>query len=494
MNARAGMGEGARSLAQLFACAEAPAVSVSGLAADSRAVRPGDLFLACRGAEHDARVFIRDAEAAGAAAVVAEAGVPARQRPARIPLVELTGLRVQLGPIAARFHGEPSEALAVVGVTGTNGKTTVSQLLAQLLRRLDQPCGVIGTLGASLDLDHGPVAASHTTPDALALQQQLADWRDRGVRHAAMEVSSHALDQGRINGLRFRTAVFTNLSRDHLDYHGSMQAYGEAKLRLFRHPGLAQAVINSDDAFGARVHAALATGVEALTISTRVGSGADIVAAVRPEPGALRGTLHTPWGEGPFHTALIGPFNAANVAAACAAALGLGASLDRVLAAVAGLRPVPGRMEMLANERGLQVVIDYAHTPDALDKALAALRDHARGRVYVVFGCGGDRDRGKRAAMGAIACSLADTVFVTSDNPRGEDPAHILDDVAAGCSGDFRLIVDRGEAIQAALAAAAPGDAVLIAGKGHEDYQIIGHERLPFSDAAVARQALEPLS
>ena len=488
MNART-QGPAGKTLAQLLAPLPAPAQTVRGLASDSRLLRAGDLFLACRGAEHDARAFIRAAESAGAAAVVAEAGVAPGQRPQAIPLVEVEGLRERLGVIAARFHDHPSDAVVVVGVTGTNGKTTVSQLVGQLLRVGDGSCGVLGTLGAGTDGE--PAAATHTTPDAITLQRQLARWRDAGIGHASLEVSSHALDQGRINGLRVHTAVFTNLSRDHLDYHGTMAAYGAAKLRLFRHPGLTQAIVNVDDPFAASVLGALGAGVRAVTVSTCRRADAEVRADLRPQPGALCGTLHTPWGTGPVRAPLLGAFNAANLAAAAASALALGLPFDALQAAVATLRPVPGRMQQIENARGLRVIVDYAHTPDALDSALAALRVHGADRVLVVFGCGGDRDRGKRAAMGAIACALADRVFVTSDNPRGEDPRHILEDVAAGCSGDYRLIVDRAEAIRAALAAAAPGDAVLIAGKGHEDYQLIGRERLPFSDAAVARRALE---
>lgn len=482
----------ARTLAELLPWPDAPAVTVTGVSCDSRTVRPGDLFLACRGREHDGRAFIPAAVRAGAVAVVADRGVAAADRPSGVPLLEVDALAGQLGPIASRFFDDPSSALAVVGVTGTNGKTTVSQLVGQLLRALDRPCGVIGTLGASLGGDRaGDAAATHTTPDAVSLQAQLAAWRDQGVGHAALEVSSHALDQGRVNGLRVTTAIFTNLSRDHLDYHGTMRAYGEAKLRLFRQPGLAHAVINLDDPFGPRVRGALAAGVTALTFSTRPGRGADVtVEGATLDAAGVGGTLVTPWGRGSFRAPLVGDYNLSNVVATAAAVLTLGAELAPVLAALASLRPVAGRLEAVPNDRGLQVVVDYAHTPDALEQVLLTLKGQTAGRLLVVFGCGGDRDPGKRAPMGAVACAFADAVFVTSDNPRTEDPQHILEDIAAGCSGDYQLEVDRATAIAAAVEAARPGDCVLIAGKGHEDYQVIGRERLPFSDFDAARRAL----
>jgi UDP-N-acetylmuramoyl-L-alanyl-D-glutamate--2,6-diaminopimelate ligase len=484
----------AKALAELLPWPDAPAVTVTGVSCDSRTVRPGDLFLACRGSEHDGRAFISAAVRAGAVAVVADAGVAAVDRPAGVPLLEVDGLAARLGPIASRFFDDPSRGLSVVGVTGTNGKTTVSQLVGQLLRALDRPCGVIGTLGASLGDDRAgnAGAATHTTPDAVSLQAQLAAWRDQGVSHAALEVSSHALDQGRVNGLHVATAIFTNLSRDHLDYHGTMRAYGEAKLRLFRQPGLRHAVINLDDPFGARVRGALDAGVTAVTVSTRAGRGADVtVEGATLDAAGVGGTLVTPWGRGAFRAPLVGDYNLANVVAAAAAALTLGFELAPVLAALPSLLPVPGRLEAVPNDRGLQVVVDYAHTPDALEKVLLTLKELTAGRLLVVFGCGGDRDPGKRAPMGSVACAFADAVFVTSDNPRTEDPRHILDDIAAGCRGDYQFEVDRATAIAAAIEAARPGDCVLIAGKGHEDYQVIGRERLPFSDVDTARRALE---
>ncbi len=476
-------------LSDLIDGSDVPAIPVSGLGSDSRRITTGDLFLALPGDLHDGRHFISQAAARGACAVVAESPVAPANRPASIPLIERSGLQQQLGFIAARFHGDPSRTLRVTGVTGTNGKTTVSQLTGQLLRACGYPCGVIGTLGA--DLDGKPTEALNTTPDALALQQQLATWRETGVVAAVMEASSHALVQGRVNAVQFDSAVFTNLSRDHLDYHGSMAAYTEAKLRLFLMPGLRHAVINLDDPASAGLIERIAGRADVLTYSVRRAAPATVrVSDARPTDAGLQAQIATPWGEARFSCPLVGTFNLSNVAAAVAAAVLSGCDFDRVIAALPGLVPVPGRMQPLANERGVQLVIDYAHTPDALEKALSGLRDHADGRLSVVFGCGGDRDRGKRAAMGGIACALADCVYVTSDNPRHEDPASILQEVAAGCSGDYSLVVDRAEAIRAAIAGARAGDCVLIAGKGHEDYQLIGSEKRAFSDLAVARAAL----
>lgn len=467
----------------------APDIAVTGIASDSRRVAPGDLFFALPGELHDGRHFIRQALARGACAVVAEPPIAAEDRPTTVPVIERTGLQQQLGPIAARFFGKPSAQLRMTGVTGTNGKTTVSQLTGQLLRTCGYPCGVIGTLGASLE--GRPEDAVNTTPDAIGLQRQLAQWRDAGVVAAVMEASSHALVQGRVNAVQFDTAVFTNLSRDHLDYHGSMAAYAEAKLRLFLMPGLRHAVINLDDPASGSLIERMAGHANILTYAVNDQAGATLgLSGARCTASGLQARLHSPWGEAHISCPLVGAFNLSNVVAAVAAAVLSGSDFDQVVAALPALVAVPGRMQPVANDRGMQVVIDYAHTPDALEKALSALRDHVRGRLMVVFGCGGDRDRGKRATMGCIACALADIVYVTSDNPRHEDPVSIMDEVAAGCSGNYSLVADRAQAIRAAVELAAEGDCVLIAGKGHEDYQVVGAERRPFSDLEEARAAL----
>ncbi len=472
-------------------CAAAwPQVRVRGVQLDSRRVQPGDLFLAVPGESHDGRQFIEQAIASGAVAVAAEPPVAAYVDAVQVPLLEVPELAREAGVIAARFYGDPSLELDMVGITGTNGKTTTTRLLAQLLRARGRSCGVIGTLGAVLD--DSLMAAANTTPDAVALQQQLAAWRDQGVAAVSMEVSSHALDQGRVNGAHFDIAVFTNLSQDHLDYHGSMAAYGRSKQQLFRSAGLRHAVINLDDAYGAEVLAGLPATVQAWTFSVAGRVDAQVrVTDAAFHPGGVRATLHTPWGSGTFASPLPGDFNLANVVAAVTCALLLDPELTAALAAVATLKPVPGRMEPVPNSCGLQVLVDYAHTPDALAQVLAALRPHVGGRLIAVFGCGGDRDRGKRAAMGHIACAVADKVILTSDNPRHEDPMMILRDIQQGCSGDVEVQPDRAAAINAAITGARAGDCILIAGKGHEDYQIIGSERRPFSDTDMAARALQ---
>jgi UDP-N-acetylmuramoyl-L-alanyl-D-glutamate--2,6-diaminopimelate ligase len=467
------------------ACAD---VMITGMQLDSRKVRPGDLFLALPGELYDGRQFIEQAVANGAAAVVAEAPIPGAARAIAVPLVELPELHTRAGMLAARFYRNPSHAMHVVGVTGTNGKTTTSRIIAQLTRALGKPCGVIGTLGATLADD--VAAANNTTPDALSLQQQLAQWLEQGVRSVSMEVSSHALEQGRVNGVEFATAIYTNLSHDHLDYHGSMEAYGRAKLRLFASAGLQHAVINADDPFSAQVRSAVTAGVQVVTYSAR-GAAADVrVVNARFQSSGVHGELHSPWGVANFFSPLPGDFNLANLAAAVAALVLAGEDLLAVLDAVGELQPVPGRMALVPNTLDLQVIVDYAHTPHALELVLQALRPHVSGALITVFGCGGDRDTAKRPLMGQVACLLSDRVVVTSDNPRGEDPLQILRDIEAGCSGDYTLVVDRADAIATAVATARAGDCVVIAGKGHEDYQLVAGARLPFSDEAHARAAL----
>ena len=461
---------------------------VSGLALDSRAVRPGDLFLALRGQRHDGRDFLAAAAAAGAVAALVDAATPG----APLPVFEVAELAQRISAIAGRFYGEPSRALAVTGITGTNGKTTCCQLLAQLFTALEAPAGVIGTLGAGL-LGAAPQDTGFTTPDAVATQRLLAELRAAGARRVAMEVSSHSLAQGRVAAVRFHTALFTNLSRDHLDYHAGMDAYRDAKARLFRQPGLQVAVVNLDDPAGRTIAAELPAHVRRLGYSAQ-GRGAEL-RVVRADFGAagIRARIATPWGTGELSSPLSGAFNLANLLAVIAAACGQGFALDAVLAAVPRLRAAPGRMQEVGGGRP-RVIVDYAHTPDALAQALAALRPATEGRLWCVFGCGGERDRGKRPQMGAVAARGADVLVLTSDNPRGEDPQGILAEILAGLSAPQRATVavmaDRRRAIEHAIAAAAAEDCVLIAGKGHETWQEIHGVRWPFDDAAVARAAL----
>lgn len=464
-------------------------VMITGIQLDSRKVSDGDLFLALPGDVCDGRQFIEQAVANGAAAVVAEAPVAGFVDQIPVPLVEVMELGQEAGCIASRFYANPSSYMHVVGVTGTNGKTTTTALIAQLGRSLNRAVGVIGTLGCSLD--DSVSAAANTTPDPVSMQGQLSQWRDQGVFAVAMEVSSHALVQGRVSGTKFETAVFTNLSRDHLDYHGSMEAYGRAKKQLFTVKGLRHAVVNLDDDYVAQVLAIIPTEVKILTYSAAGNAAADVVfERVRFDAAGVSARLRTPWGSRDCTSPLRGGFNLSNLAAAIAVLLLAGEDLDALLRVVPNLKAVPGRMQPVSVEGGLQVLVDYAHTPAALEQALLALRPHVAGRLFTVFGCGGDRDRGKRSVMGRLACELSDRVFITSDNPRSEHPLAILRDIESGCTGSYQLIEDRAEAIHAALAEAVAGDCVLVAGKGHEDYQIIDDERHYFSDEQQIQQYL----
>ena len=466
------------------------AIRVSGLSLDSRAIRPGDAFVALRGSVAHGITFAPAALARGASVVLAESPAPPAFDPVA-SVIWLDGLRAQAGHIAARFHGEPSRQLRVLGVTGTNGKTSTVQLLTQALTLLGHRAASIGTLGAGL---YGQIqAGERTTPDAIQLQALLAQFRDAGADHVAMEVSSHALEQGRVNAVDFSLALFTNLTRDHLDYHGTMQAYGAAKARLFGWPGLAHAVINVDDAFGRELAAQLPNRISLLR------TGADSAdAEVRASDVVLDGRgvsflLHTPWGTAPLHSPLLGRFNVANLLGVIAALGALGFDFEAIVATAAQLQPVAGRMNRLGAAGQPLVVVDYAHTPDALEQALNTLRTHARGRLICVFGCGGERDAGKRPLMGAIAERLADVAIVTDDNPRREDADGIVAAIVAGFADVARARVerDRAKAIALAIAEARPGDIVLIAGKGHEPYQEVGTQKFPFDDADVARRVLE---
>jgi len=485
-------------------------VTPRGLAADSRAVARGEVFLAYPGERTDGRRFVADAVARGAAAVVWERDGFAWPAGLASPNVAASGLKALAGPLAAELYGRPSERLWVAGVTGTNGKTSCSQWIAQALAGAGRKAAVVGTLGLGYpagapgrphpaELEENP----NTTPDAVALQRALARFLSEGAQAVAMEASSIGIDQGRVRGVKFACALFTNLSRDHLDYHGDMERYAQAKLALFRSPGLEHAVLNLDDALGVRI------------AQDRAGSGiARTGYTLWPGAGAASGLEH--WleaheielssagakftlvtnggGRAEVATALVGRFNVANVLGVIGVLRAAGLSLEAAVAAAGRLEPPSGRMERLGGGDRPLVVVDYAHSPDALDKCLAALRDVARGRsagrLICVFGCGGDRDRGKRPQMGEAASRHADFVWLTSDNPRGEDPRAIIDAIRPGVSVPHELRVDRREAIAAAIAAARAGDVVLLAGKGHEPYQEIAGRRLPFSDADEARAAL----
>lgn len=466
-------------------------VSVGGLTLDSRRVHKGDAFVALQGASAHGITFAPAAVASGASVILAETPAPAATQDelAAQPVVWIEHLREQLGEIAARFYGRPSEALRVVGVTGTNGKTSAVQLLAHALQHLGARAATIGTLGVGLvgDLREG----ERTTPDAISTHALLAEFRDAGASHIAMEVSSHALEQGRVNAVKYEVAAFTNLTRDHLDYHSTMEAYGAAKAKLFTWQGLRKAVINIDDEYGRELADSLPGRIHVLRYGID-NAHADIVARdVHLGADGIRFTLVTPWGKSAGMTPLLGRFNVANLLAVIGCLGALGYTFAQILQALAQAQPVPGRMNRLGGGAQPLVVVDYAHTPDALEQALTSLRAHCAGKLVCVFGCGGERDQGKRPQMGAIAERLADRVIVTDDNPRGEDGDAIVVQIIAGFTRTHTIKRDRAQAIALALREAQAGDVVLIAGKGHEPYQEIAGVKHSFDDLAVARQALE---
>ena len=459
------------------------------LTLDSRKVRPGDLFLAVPGLQHDGRRHIADAISRGAAAIAYEAEGAAHMTAESAVLVPVRRLAEQLSAIAGRFYGEPSRSLHLVGVTGTNGKTSVTYLVAQALDRMGERCGIIGTLGTGF---HGELElGQHTTPDPIGVQANLANLRKQGARAVAMEVSSHGLDQGRVAALAFDVAVFTNLSRDHLDYHGSMEAYGEVKARLLKMPGLSCRVVNIDDTFG-RVLAAQQLDSRLITYSLEDASAYLYCPEVRLDDDGIHARLVTPQGQRALRSPLLGRFNVSNVLAAVGALLGMNYPLDEILAVLPDIEGPVGRMQRLGGGDRPLVVVDYAHTPDALEKVLGALRPHTRGKLLCLFGCGGDRDRGKRALMAEVAERLADRVVVTDDNPRNEDPSQILSEIRAGFTHPEQaaFIPGRAEAIANCIGGSELDDVVLLAGKGHEDYQEIKGERTPFSDLDQAALAL----
>jgi len=463
-------------------------VSIQGLTLDSRNVVEGDAFIALRGGTQHGIEHAPGAVAKGASCVLWEppAAVPALA----VPAIRVERLRTHLGAIADRFHDQPSSALTVTGVTGTNGKTSFVHLLAQSLHGGAERTATIGTLGSGFP--GALVAGERTTPDVLSVHAQLAEFRDAGAQHVAMEVSSHALDQGRVDGVRFAFAVFTNLTRDHLDYHGDMRSYGAAKARLFETRGLRCAIVNSDDDFGRELLARLPRAQPRLSYGL---NDADVSArAIALDAGGVRFEIATPWGTAPIESSLIGTFNVSNLLAVAATLGAVGWSLARIASCLGSLQPVPGRMGKLGGADGLPlVVIDYAHTPDALQQALSSVRAHTSGLVHVVFGCGGERDTGKRPLMGHVAERGADLLTVTDDNPRGEDGNAIVAEILAGLDVPERARVerDRSRAITAAVLGARGHDAVLVAGKGHESYQEIAGVRRPFDDASIARAALQ---
>ena len=486
---------------------------IGGLSADSRSLRAGDAFVAYPGANADGRRYIQEALARGAAAVLWEREGFSWNDTWRVPNVAVDGLRGMAGEIAHEVYGRPSEKMWLAAVTGTNGKTSCSQWIAQALSSLGRKTAVIGTLGSGFPPAPGCEPAlelepsANTTPDAIELQRKLAELLQLGAQGVAMEVSSIGLDQGRVNGTQFDVALLTNFSRDHLDYHGDMERYAAAKSKLFETPGLSGAVLNMDDVLGVRIAQKLAGGKVACA---GYGAHAGVARAAGleffleaenirlTEQGLAFGLVST-WGRAEVHSTLLGRFNVSNLLGVLGVLLGAGVALEPAVAALAALTPPLGRMQRLGGGGKPLAVVDYAHSPDALEEVLVSLRPllHAHaGRLICVFGCGGDRDRGKRALMGAIAARNAHQVVLTSDNPRSEDPLEIITEILEGVLGESEtgraplVIADRRAAIAAAIAGAALGDVVLIAGKGHENYQERAGQRVPFSDAVVAAEAL----
>lgn len=474
---------------------------ISGISLDSRTVLPGFLFVGYTGEKTDGRQYIHEAIDRGAVAVVCEGESPGAQREMRgdlsIPIVTIPDLKNKLGLIAAQFYEHPSRAMKVIGITGTNGKTSCSQFIASLLESAGQRCGIIGTVGNGL---FGQLQESSlTTPDAMTLQQTLADFYLAGAKAVSMEVSSHALDQGRIIGTTLTTAVLTNLTRDHLDYHGDMTHYAHAKQRLFAMPDLRCAIINLDDSFGWYLLEQIPSSLSVIGYSTT-----KINAAIRRKipivnaydlcvlENGMCAQIETPWGGGELSTTLLGRFNLSNLLAVIAVLGEWGIPISDLLSHIPKLKGVPGRMEVLGGGKQPWVIVDYAHTPDALKHVLQALREHCRGSICCVFGCGGDRDRGKRPLMAEVVEQYADRMIITDDNPRNENPVAIVADIVRGLSSTAAFVIEhnRHHAISDAIQRARVGDIVLIAGKGHETYQQIGADKFSFSDKLVAQSIL----
>jgi UDP-N-acetylmuramoyl-L-alanyl-D-glutamate--2,6-diaminopimelate ligase len=470
--------------------------AVEGLCSDSRRVNPGDCFFALSGTrEHGAR-YARAAVAGGAVVIlIEELDIPLA---VDVPVVVVPHLRAQIGAIADRFYASPSLDLTTIGITGTNGKTTVAHLCAQALESMDRSCGYIGTLGAGRLEALRP--SQTTTPGPLDLHRTLATFRDDGLYAAALEISSHALTQGRIDGVRLDVAAFTNLGHDHLDYHGDLDAYAHAKRSLFDRPGIEHAVVNVDQALGRSIVAGLDRTVDCWVFGSG-GSCASVSRArkvagrrIVADAGGCTVGFASPFGDGSIRTRLLGDFNGRNVLGALTVLLALGVPLADAGRALEAVAPICGRMERFGGVRDLPtVVVDYAHTPDSLEAVLTALRALNPGRLHCVFGCGGDRDQTKRPLMGAVAARLADKIVVTSDNPRSEPNSTIVGHVIAGMKTREHILVieDREEAIRHAITGALKGDIVLVAGKGHENEQEVLGVRRPFQDQAVVRAALE---
>lgn len=469
------------------------AIIISDLVLDSRLVQKNALFFALSGTKVDGRQFITDAIEKGACAVLTDGLTLAVDWQGRVPIISIPDLKNQTGKLAAKFYDYPAQKMQIIGVTGTSGKTSCTQFMAAVLHYLKLPCGVIGTLGNGL---YGHIQAGNlTTPDAITLQKTLAGFVNKQVTMTVMEVSSHSLDQGRVNGIEFDVGVFTNLTRDHLDYHETMQAYGEAKKRLFDLANFA--VINADDAFGREMLRSFKDRDTVFSYSVDPAFRNEMNAMIYAEdvqltPAGIKAHIVTPWGNADLDTILVGQFNLSNLLSVIAGLCLLDIPLALVMEGIHQLHPVAGRMQSFGGGKKPLVIVDYAHKPDALEKVLIALRQQCQGTLYCVFGCGGDRDRGKRPIMAKIAEQYADKVIVTDDNPRYEDPALIVKDIMQGFENSAIVVVqhDRAKAILETIRLAGEGDCILIAGKGAETYQQIGGEKFPFSDGEKVGEGL----
>lgn len=464
------------------------ALGTKHMTSDSRLVREESVFVAYVGERNDGRAYISQAIAQGAKVVVYEADDFVWDDKWQVPHFPVSGLRAQVSSLAAAFYGNPSNQLWVVGVTGTNGKTSCTQWIAKAFSMAGKKSAVIGTLGNGF-VD--ALAPTHnTTPDPILLQAMLADYVKQGAQAVAMEVSSHGLAQGRVSGVAFDVAVFTNLTHDHLDYHGTIEAYAAAKRQLFDWPNLQHAILNVDDNYGKQWAAELqAAGKPVMTYGF---AKADVQAeALVLNNAGLSMQVHTLTGDAKIEAALYGKFNASNLLAVLSTLLASDVALPKAVACISVLKSVAGRMQSLGGGAQPVVIVDYAHTPDALEKVLLTLREQTQGQLICVFGCGGNRDAAKRGPMGEIASRIADQVIVTTDNPRNESAATIAAQIVQGAQRACRIELDRSKAILSAIQAAKPADIVLVAGKGHEDYQEVAGVKLPFSDVEVVTQALE---
>lgn len=468
---------------------------ITDLTLDSRRIAGGELFVAVPGFNSDGRDFIADACQRGAVAVLAERSVdyPLPVSCMDAPVISVEKLQGRVGVLAHRYYRQPSETVKVVGVTGTNGKTSCCWFIAQIMERMGQPCAVMGTVGKGMP---GQLSSSlNTTADVLSTHAFIARLAEQKVPALAMEVSSHGLDQGRVDGVTFEVALFTHISRDHLDYHGSLEAYAKAKAKLFSEGQYRHAVIGKDDAFSELMLESCPDRSTVITWSLQDAS-ADVYASdIQVLPQGFKAVVHTPWGQGEMVTSQLGRFSLENLLAVIASLGVQGFDLQAVLNAVPQLTTVPGRMQRFGGGNQPLVLVDYAHTPDAISSVLAALREHGASRLGCIYGCGGDRDRGKRPLMTKAALSGADFAVLTSDNPRTESPDAIIEDAMVDVKGADRqrlqVVIDRADAITQTIAAARAGDILVVAGKGHEDYQEIHGVRHPFDDAACVQQALE---